>query len=172
MRRRHPARQPEALLDILLAALAVAGCAGCGSDPAAPGRDATVCNPIECPAPYQVTFTRAAWPAGTYRITATVDGTANSCEIDFPLFCGVPPRCTSAATWAPLLTGCALPPDRQSIHGISFSADNPMSVEVAVFQAMRRLGGATFTPMYATSEPGGPGCGTCRSGTSTLPLDP
>lgn len=163
---------PTSLRAALLA-VAVTLAAGCGSsDPPRPRPDAGECLPVGCGPSYQVSFTRTAWPAGKYQVAVTADGVTDSCEIELPLICGRSATCTATANWVPNLSGCALPANQHSISGITFNGDNPKVVEVTVLEGERKVGMAGFTPTYTESEPGGPGCGKCKTGSSTLTLEP
>jgi hypothetical protein len=157
-----------AALSLLAAALAACG----ESNPSRPRADASTCDPIGCAAAYQVDFARTAWPSGTYRITVNADGVTDTCEVELPLVCGRNATCTATAAWSPILSGCALAPAQQSISGITFNSENPMMVEVSVFQADRPIAMGRFTPTYTSTEPGGPGCGMCKTGKDSLALAP
>jgi hypothetical protein len=151
------------------AALALLGCI-----PSSPREHA--CTDVGCGYAFQVQFSHpGGWAAGTYRVEVTADGISSACDIDMPLVCDRPPRCTGTPDWLPTLSGCALPPAQHGIEGVFFSRRTPATVDVAVRQADRSLGTAHFTPVYTTGQPNGSDCEpTCRQANraETLVLSP
>jgi hypothetical protein len=134
-----------ALLRPSLFLLLVAGCVPLGGS-----QDGGGCD-ITCPPTFEVGFLRdGAWPAATYRVDVTADGTSNSCEIVIPLTCDVPPRCQGSPSWRPILVGCSLDPAQHKIGGIAFDLVAPSRVVVEVWQGERHLGGGIFGPSYRT----------------------
>jgi hypothetical protein len=139
----------------LVACAWLAGCVPLGNNTpdAAAGCPAIACGPS-----YQIDFQRpGGWPAGTYRVEVSAEGTTNSCEIVIPMSCDRPPRCQGNPTWLPIASGCALDPGQQKIDGVVFDRTTPASVAVTVAMGDRSLGMRTFTPTYRTT-PLAPGC--------------
>jgi hypothetical protein len=148
-------------IGVFLAAAVLAGCVPPGGTDDAGNRQ---CTAVGCGSSFQLAFDRpATWAAGTYVVEVTADGAKSTCEITMPLACDRGPRCTGTGGWAPVLSGCALAPAQHALTAIVFDKATPATIEVRVLQQTRQLGAGKYTPAYKTSEPNGPGCGTCRT---------
>jgi hypothetical protein len=148
-----------ALRWLLVLGLAVLGVAQWGCSTKA-------CTLIGCGVPFEVTFTTAsgAWAAGTYDVSVTADGDTGTCTVTLPFAsCQTSSTvCTGTRKWDATESGCALPADQHSIAGIVFRQATPANVHVVISRGGQPLADGTFTPVYKSSEPNGPGCGdTC-----------
>jgi hypothetical protein len=119
------------------------------------------CTEIGCGVPFQVNFVKAsAWRPGTYRVEVETGPVPSACEAHLPFGgCNIAVLCEGPAEdWNMGLSGCALPPDNQTISGVSFSSARPVMVKVSVFHDGRSIGVGTFTPTYTVSRPNGRNC--------------
>ena len=142
------------------------------------GCSTKTCTLIGCGLGFEVDFrpTDGQWPAGTYSITVTADGTTGACDVTLPLA-----PCTSSSSscqgtrdWNVIESGCGLPTNQHAIAGMVFSQARPMTVAVVVSRGGQQLAAETFAPTYVTSQPNGPDCpGTCIGATAaTLSIQP
>jgi hypothetical protein len=130
------------------------------------GCSAKQCTLIGCAAPFEARFQVAAgqWPAGTYKVSVTADGIAASCDVTLPLgSCQTSSlECMGSPDWDVDYGGCALPPEQHAIYGVTFWRTTPTNVDIVLSRDGRQLAEGTFTPIYQSSQPNGPGCGdTC-----------
>jgi hypothetical protein len=132
------------------------------------------CTEIGCQSGFAVDLVRPLpWTAGRYRVEVTGDANA-SCEVDLPLSCERPARCSGQPGSVTLgLSGCALDASQHSISSVFFPG-LPGTVTVTVLQDDRPLGTGTFSPAYRSTQPNGPDCEPiCRTAPpATLPLAP
>jgi len=164
-------RQTVTYLQRLVALLLIVVCGA-----QALGCSSKACTLIGCGPAFEVRFQLAGgnWSAGTYNVTVTADGTAASCDVTLPLgSCQTSSvLCTGVHDWEFSYGGCALPPEQHAIYGITFWRATPTNVEVVFSRDGQQLAEGTFTPIYESSEPNGPGCGdTCYGAPAvTMPI--
>jgi hypothetical protein len=148
--------------------ISIAGQSGCSEK---------ACTLIGCGPAFEVDFRPAGqWPAGTYSITVTADGTSGACDVTLPLASctSSSETCRGARDWDVLEVGCALPAEQQGIAGIVFRQAKPVGVDVVVSQDGQPIAEETFFPRYQTSQPNGPDCpGSCTGAqAATLSIQP
>ncbi|MGB1274557.1 MAG: hypothetical protein ACPG77_02315, partial [Nannocystaceae bacterium] len=116
------------------------------------------CTEIGCQSAVQIDFQKKSpWAAGTYTVTATLDGgEPHSCEVVLPLSCHAP-SCADEVLMVHR-DGCALAPEKHAISGVTINAGSPPNIKVEVSHDGAPLGSGVFTPTYETVRPNGPGC--------------
>jgi hypothetical protein len=129
-----------------------------------PGCSSDTCTLIGCGFSLEVAFTGATAKPGRYRIDVVADGEASTCEVTLPRTCESQPTCASASLpWRLALSGCSIG-DPQTIDGIVFPANAPLTVDLLVHRDDRIVGQTSVLPEYKNSRPNGPQCDPdCRT---------
>lgn len=136
-----------------LGGLGLVGAAACSTGP-------DVCSTVACPDGLNIVIEGNLQPGMSYEVEVSTET---------PLPETVPiMRCTLTVDGR---GGRALRCSSELRHsesdGIHF-VDRLPSVHVRVSKATTTLAEQSFTPMYVTREPNGPGCGTCTSAAVTI----
>lgn len=144
-------------------------CAACGGSKL-PGIDTKSCTEIGCENGVKIDFSFR--DRGTYVFEVTVDGTTTTCRASLPLPRGTFQACDRSEVFLGLV-GSELPPEQQSIGGITLpAATNASSIKVKATRDGNPIGEKTFAPAYVvTPGPNGPDCEPkeCKLATSTFP---
>ncbi len=128
------------------------------------------CTEIGCGASVHINVQKASgWQPGAYTVTTTVDGTAHTCTVNFPLSCDAPSSCASDVVLVSQ-NGCALPAAEQSLGGIDLTVP-ASSVSIEISHDGTPLGSGKFSPTYEELRPNGAGCDpVCRGSRDDLTL--
>jgi hypothetical protein len=128
------------------------------------GCSSATCTLVGCGTPFEVAFTGETDKPGHYQLNVVTDGEPSMCELTLPRNCESQPLCSPIKlSWATMLSGCAIG-DRQTIDGIVFHVQAPLTVEVVVRRDGATVGQASVRPDYRESRPNGPNCEpVCRS---------
>lgn len=152
-----------------LLAIALAPLLACGGSKL-PGLDTKSCTEIGCENGVRIDFTFR--DRGTYVFDVTVDGTTTRCRATLPLARGVSQACDRSEVFLGLV-GSELPPEQQSIGGLTLpAATNASSITVKATRDGNPIGEKTFAPAYrVTPGPNGPDCEPkeCKLATATFP---
>ena len=143
------------LLAIVLVTATLASCDDGGIDG---GTQSQACTLIGCQSGMTVSFTRAAWPAATYAVTATLDGKDHVCTLTLPSSCDKSPSCTGDATVMIGWAGCGLGSAEQSLTSVILLKENVAKLSVSVRQDGAEVGAGQWSPTWTESRPNGPKC--------------
>ncbi len=140
---------------ILLPLLLVA----CGS----PDDTAGFCTEIGCVDGYSLDLEHALpWSAGDWSFVLDLDGDIVTCGTTLPFDEHEPGGCDADDVML-VRSGTALPPAEQEVDGLEVGRVDLGTVIVTVFLDGVQVATETFTPVWETIQPNGPGCEpTCR----------
>jgi hypothetical protein len=122
------------------------------------------CTLVGCGTSFEVGFTGETGKPGRYQVDVVADGVPSTCELTLPKNCESQPTCSSVtSSWGLMLSGCAAG-DPQSIDGVAFHGQAPLTVDLVVRRDGAVVGQASVRPDYQESRPNGPQCDpVCRS---------
>lgn len=131
-----------------------------------PGGGGKECTLIGCQSGLAIAFQASNWPAGQWKVVASMAGEERSCTVSLPLPGSGQPQCQGKLLLG--TSGSALPPASHSLTGVQLP-DTPTQVTVEVLRDGVSQAKKAYQLIYKTTQPNGPGCDPiCTQAADTL----